>query len=455
MAIQDLLLLTGRLTEVHGDSIEALLATFSERDLMAFTELVIVHRVVPQVIKKLNRQFSLELANINAKKIKEALLPHWTDVQRWIRIHDQAMEELIDIHKVFHPLVIKGGYLQSLYEVDSPRMISDLDLVIDHQQIWDYLGSLQRKGYHLKKARLGRYAIYRDNPNYPKFVGVCPMWKESEDDIVEIDIHVGAFPSCGEGLILFKDTDLHIKRSVYYPTAEKSILILLAHIVRHGFCRLRDINDFYLLWNKPGLDKQMVEDATKDEYLYSVLQHIRQLTGQVYSEFPLYKKITEDPMLFAVQNEKDRVRDRIMQFRYLSQLYSSYFGEKIGLLKAVKTIPYLERTNRPYPIWEHRKTNGMDDERMVFVPLYWYQGDIRDDVIQILDSDQIEVYPEFQAVVVSPGKEQELIIVPNFILTSTSYRPNYSLLPKQDDQVKALFNQFGVGEYGIVPTYNE
>jgi hypothetical protein len=65
------------------------------------------------------------------------------------------------------------------------------------------------------------------------------------------------------------------------------------------------------------------------------------------------------------------------------------------------------------------------------------------------------VYPEFQAVVVSPGEEQELIIVPNFILTSTSYRPNYSLLPKQDDQVKMLFNQFGVREYGIVPTYNE
>ena len=159
-------------------------------------------------------------------------------------------------------LVVKGGGLCHLYPTDSWRTLSDIDLVISKDTVWKAIDVFKEIGYKPKRIRLESYPFSYSVRSDGGTFGIAEILHTGgKVSGYPFDLHLGAFPGCGDSIVesdLWNRTlSIRIgKHKVFMPSLEDCILIICSHISRHGYARMRDLNDAHVcVKNSPsGLD---------------------------------------------------------------------------------------------------------------------------------------------------------------------------------------------------------
>lgn len=283
--------------------------------------------------------------------------------------------------------VIKGFALERNYPSTAGcRHATDADLFIKESQTWRVIDFLLERGYTVQKVRIGDYRLNRARDGFPKFYGICPVSKETDAGLIRLDLHFGAFPSCGYGLIRIDEDDIETVGGIRRPKPQRSLVILLAHIMRQGFCRLRDINDVYVLvrgWSAATIAEVRADaEANRLDRLFDNLLELvswlypRSTAGRASKPHGLeHVPDSARVLLFVrtVQQPKftDGVRVlslRYLQVDYLLRLYRSLFGTLAGVPRALAAASQLYRSGRAYGVWRRPRQIGVD-ERFVICPV--------------------------------------------------------------------------------------
>lgn len=435
-----LLLRTGLLSPPSDADVTPILSKLSREQIDTFIESVIFHRVVPQVIHNMTR-LSLTHGSAVAKQaqIVSRLAP-WLDKNaRAIGRHERAITELAALRDAPRLIAIKGLAFNRYYAT-SKRHFLDVDFFVACGHFWELFSFLLKHGFRTKKVRFGRYKTYRERRDFPDYYGICPMAREYSDGKVYFDIHLGAFPACGEGLVRVDDHELLAEQDVWIPRAEKMIVISCAHAVRQGFCRLRDINDLYALLQTPGLDWDQLNRSLKNYKLDEIFAAMRRLMLACYpvsrdsSAQTVPSTMTfDDRALLLEQRTKaqeftDNVRflySRLWQVRYLYKINIQNRGCIPGLIETAVGSTHLFRTGRPYQTWQSRQVGNLPDaERFVMYPIACTPDAIDAD---LLSSFAIDRGYSFQTIrklgmhVINHGKEDELIVRDGIFLVQCNY----------------------------------
>ncbi len=469
--INRLLTITGRVVPTENCGVELLLGQLSRSDVKRFVELVLFHRVEPQVRLNLERlALSSVAASENAHVILNQLTPHVDELFVKTRRHKQALRELIAVVDEVHGVPIaglKGIHLERLYDANrGQRVLADVDVLVQTEDLWTLLSVLIRQGYAIDKLRFGKYKMYRSNPGYPSAYGICETMKLDGSPIY-IDVHIGAFPACGEGLISIGRNDLVYDEGLWFPRIEKTIIISLAHIIRQGFCRFRDINDFYLLLQQPNIDFNALHTSIHSANLGAVYHAMLRLVARYYPRYSLpVAKTSRHPYLvfadkFLLLEHKKKAgeytdgvkftRSRVWQIQYLAKLYIENYGLAAGIIEVMRNSTYLLQTGRPYKVWTTRKVGGISDaERFVLCPVASYTQEINVDALKKYVDDhasEADFIPSFGFAVLNSGMGNELVVAPGLILTQCSYVGSRADIPDLSCDVRALAKALKIPNY--------
>jgi hypothetical protein len=467
--VEQLLLKIGRVESVKASGVESLLGELSEREIKQLVKLANFHKAQPQVYMNLSSLSLASSATIdNAKLIIDAIHPAVENNSTRVELLKIALQDLSEALPSIPVVGLKGICVEDLYnERTGERMLADADIFVQLENLWELLATLIRRGYSVDKLRLGHYKMYRGNPDLPQTYGICPTTKESDNGPIYLDIHIGAFPSCGEGLIPISKDDLFCQNGIWFPKLEKTISIFLAHIIRQGFCRLRDINDLYLLLQQPEIKYATLTQGLQSEHLEEIFKAMLRLVAAFYpaqsslvSRFVKSQRLRLADKWLLMERRREAkgytdyvrfTKSRLWQVRYLSHLYRQYYGFAGGLFRAIRNTIYLYQAGRPYRITNTRTVGDLSKaERFVLCPLVLFQQQIDQASMQPRRSDlhaEWERLPSFGLTIANSGKPNELIIAPGFILTQCAYDGDRSSIPDLSEDLAALLQDLAVSQY--------
>jgi hypothetical protein len=352
-------------------------------------------------------------------------------------------------------LVIKGAALHALYPVDSIRIFSDIDLVISPDNVWEAMELLQQMGFRTKRIRLENHtgALQHRRGTWGRY-GIAEFFAPHSDH-VSFDMHLGGFPGCGDILL---EADLwrrfrHLPLSTTVapvPSPEDQILIICAHISRHGYARVRDLNDLKaLVYHSGELDADYLWRKAESNALTTILDTLlayRDLP-QLPARKPRSCSINKTPLerwktafLFHsgkknthFHGHRQLIYSRLIQSAFLYDAYRKKEGLPKSIVETLRSSYYLFQNGRPYRLWKHRWVRSFHRHpRVVIVPLTPCDAsDTQGWVVRSLDLAAIFAYCTAEGIsaqrisdcllVINPGQEMELILTPVGIYSQSSY----------------------------------
>jgi hypothetical protein len=383
-------------------------------------------------------------------------------------------------------LVVKGASLQSVYPPGSVRTMDDVDLLVEEGGAWPSIGTFAEIGYQPKRIRLERVSGWAREGGRQRIgaFGIAELTSEPETGWCGFDLHMGCFPGCGESTInsdiWSRSTSVQVGRTrVYAPALEDCVLIVCVHIGRHGFARLRDINDVHACLVKAG-DKfdwaYLRHNASRSGVELILLGLLERLRVRYGVRLPLHelarlrcgwfsKPLSESIFERARRNPKYRDERQVLRGRFIQTfvLYRYYRHRRplyAALWEAALGAYYLFQSGRPHPIWSGRVVWRLQSaDRVVIVPVQPIRYDgARQDVRYI----SIPKAQEFAAsvgiateslghemLVCNPGSKLELVLTPSGVYTQSAYNGSVESGIMKDVQNQAYMLTSSLLERGI------
>ena len=460
--MNQLLKLIGRIEVSEADLAKAQSIFKHERgqiDPEALFQMAQTQGIVPQIF-------------CNSQKIKETGL-EISELERFIEIANNEvvayrdyMKGLFDKLEEFAHLtkteeikyvVVKGMSLQYLYPEGSFRAINDIDFVFSPESALTGIEIIKQIGFYLKRMRLESYSYSHSEEihNRRGVFGVAQMYMGTGFWAQHFDVHLGAFPSCGDSILeseLWTGLRTHSigDEKVYLPSFEDAILIICAHISRHGYARLRDSNDIVaiLRGSRGNLDWDYIFRYTIENSLQSILRALLHQVRKEYdvtfpkeistrlpyrdsatfSSYFLFKAGKENP---GFHGNRQLVLGRVMQTSFLFRYYLDRSNFITALRESSLGFFFLFQSGRPYKIWDKRVIQSFErNKRIVVVPiLHQHQENIwRIREIFLLQAEQLSKKIGIrtrrlnnQILFWNEGQEEELLLTPYGIYTQSAY----------------------------------
>ncbi len=434
-----LLLACGRVRPPSAEAIEPLLAALGEEGRARLLELAAFHRVQPQLhanLEAIGPELGEPAARAAAAAIVAALAPRVAAIASGVAACRAEFERAVAA-RVAPLTAIKGLAVSGLYNGRSgPRELADVDAWVPAEDFWPLVAHQVDAGYAITKVRFGDYRLHRGDPAYPSAYGICLLVLGDGDDAIGIDVHFGAFPACGDGLVLLGPADIERNGGLARSRPEKALQILLAHGVRQGFCRLRDVNDFHLLTAAVGPEMAQVTRAARGLQLTPMLAAMARLERLIYADDgvpdPSRMRVVDRQLLLGPRIADSRFLDdlrlgysRLWQVRYLIDLYVAHLGWLRGIARALWEAPQLFRTGRPYRTWDARRVGGIGErERFVLRPFVRVRQPIEPSRLTAAVAElglTTTFVPRLGLTVVNPGADDEIVISEGFINAQTDY----------------------------------
>ncbi|MGI8552975.1 MAG: nucleotidyltransferase family protein [Dehalococcoidia bacterium] len=183
-------------------------------------------------------------------------------------------------------LLIKGAAVSRLYPDGFIRDQDDIDLVVPTWRGgWATLHCLNACGFTIKTLHLGKIG--------PRaLVGGADC---ADAAGVQVEARFPKYPNMSSSTIETplwdRAVEISLAPAVNYliPSYEDSLLILLAHICKHGSMCWRDINDAYLLIASApmSLDWDYIAHIARQNALAGLLQAVLQIVEEWYGELPV------------------------------------------------------------------------------------------------------------------------------------------------------------------------
>jgi hypothetical protein len=386
---------TGKLWPSRHDEMTAakLIESAPPFDPRALLDITVVQGVTPQVARA--------VAPLAARGPDESVATFLELARGYLADRDAYLERVLADLATFAEaaeraalpfLVVKGASVRHLYPADSQRLMADVDLLIGPDAAWSAMQLLGELGYHPRRLRLEAfpYAGLRDGA-----YGIAQMdWEGALED--PFDLHLGVFPGCGDVAL---ETDVWrgaadvptLGRGVRAPSVEDCILLMCAHLSRHGSAKLRDLNDLHAWMRAKGdeLDWDHLEAEARRNglsgILYSLLEH---LDRERMVEIPPHTLRRFDPGRVArslsgsflrVGSERDPdfehsrrqfFAGRFMQASVLHAYLRARTSGRRAATEAFSGLFHLFKEGRPYRLWHTRAPRRLErDRRLVAVQL--------------------------------------------------------------------------------------
>lgn len=366
-----------------------------------------------RVVKKLIANEVLPQFYFNAQKLMKiipygnrSLELYLNEIQTLIEAKKSKLSNLfnelkkvsaaLENHGDIDIMVIKGAALNKVYPQHCFRDMEDIDLLLkSSEDIWRIINIFQDQKYNLRKLRLQYYesCVLEKGKNQSDFFGMAEFtYLDPKSSI--IDLHIEAFPTCG-GVIV---SDLWSRaiplvidnKTIQTLSPEDSILIICAHITRHSFATLRDLNDIYVLLKryKNSFDWEYLINATRRNYFVPVLVPLLNkitkdfddnlIPAEVYFFLQRSKSSSIISLILFSTGKKDpnfaggskSFVGRILQALYIFRSSRKHLGLVVSIRNALISVYYLFKTGRPYRTWKHRLLKRLyADGRVVIVPI--------------------------------------------------------------------------------------
>lgn len=429
--------------------------------------------VVPQVYYSLKK--------LKKKGFKAPFLDTFLDYgQEYLKGRTEYTDKLLNHLESFaktatangvRSMVVKGGCLLNLYPNESFRMIGDMDLIISKDTSWEGLEIFKQIRYRAKRIRLEKYALSElsSSPVSEGTFGIAEMLYLDGDmkyyqfdlhpvDDPPFDLHLGAFPGCGDSILeanlWTRATPLNLGSSeILMPSFEDCILIICSHISRHGYARLRDLNDIYICLKHAGraFDWDYLCQFTRKNVLQTILYSLLSFISKTYtSDIPqevltrlkpnvfntitskrLFHPGTENPNFHGGRHF---IFGRLLQASFLYHYYSHRAGCLTAIKESLSGLYFLFQSGRPYHLWKQRSIQDFStNRRIVIVPIeaiasekHWQIEHISIPAIQKFAlrigipiqrvNDEIIIW--------NVGHSNELLFTPYQIYTQSAYSGN-------------------------------
>jgi len=337
--------------------------------------------------------FNLEVLGQNGERQLQSQFrvvstyPKFEIWKKTLAIHNEHLFLLINLlNSVNTPYtLIKSHNLQQYYG-QSPRFQRDIDILLPNiDDGWKVISVLQKDGFVIEKIKLGLIDPCRNNGFKTTYYLLVNLSKiiESEPEL-NIDVHAGAFPICGSLAIYPEEIFTNIQ-PLYFeydnrvtlipsPSAENSILILIAHLCQHWLVTYRDINDLKAItyYGNKQLDWNSLFLALDKYGLNEIFQCLAQLANISIGEDILIgwgKKSRKYKCLLDIFSKRDYLRVLAERAYFLSRsnalLYNNGFqGTVNGLTDLfylmVNNSPFYNPiNNRPFKIYPNRVVQNL------------------------------------------------------------------------------------------------
>lgn len=446
-----LMMASARVTPGDSPTVGPLLARMTAADADRFVAAVRFHRVVPQVCKNLSElSFDDPRARDNAALVLSAFTRERPEITERIRTHLDATRDLA--RAIETPLVgLKGVCFTRFYAMAShEREMGDVDVYVPSvDELWRLLAELVDRKFSIEKIRFGRYSLYRETSLRDMVHGICPTTAEESDGRIALDVHFGWFPACGEGAVQLGPSDTVRSGDLWEPTPEKTIAIAMAHIVRQGFVRFRDVNDLYLLFRYGRVDRDRLETEITRTDLLPVYRSVWRMLHTSYPELRTSERrmtVLDRQLLFERRSTDVSFHDgvkstvsRLLQIRYLTSLYTRYLGRVRGTARALRNSVHLFESGRPYRVWTTRRTGEIGAaDRFVLVPLHGFDASVDLRHRRLPPELPATYFPEFGFLVIKAGAEDELVVSPGLICAQAPYVGGRAQVPDSAATVEAV-----------------
>ncbi|MDE0686453.1 MAG: nucleotidyltransferase family protein [Candidatus Poribacteria bacterium] len=290
-------------------------------------------------------------------------------------------------------MVIKGACFQNLYPAESFRQMGDIDLVISQDTVWKGIDAFKRIRHRPKRIRLEKYPYSAQSSD--GIFGIAEMLDlDGDPRALPFDLHLGAFPGCGDSILESNMWDRAIPlrvghREVLVASLEDCILIICSHISRHGYAKLRDLNDTHVVLRHAGNNfdwdylYQFARKNSLQTILYGLLLRLQrdyevELPTEVISKLkPDGLDILTSKFLFKPGRENLNFHGgrRLFLGRFLQTAFLyRYYLERAGFLTATKEslsgLYFLFQSGRPYRLWRQRHIQSFSsNRRIVIIPI--------------------------------------------------------------------------------------
>jgi len=392
------------------------------------------------------RDLESDLVDEFLDKNKEIINERKSHVSNLVQDLDKFAEEAANLEVQY--LVIKGGCFTNLYPTDSFRTMHDIDLLISENSVWDSIKAFDQIGYRPKRIRVEAYP-FSNQKVFGKMLGIAEMYRVNTNGF-PFDLHLGAFPGCGDSIleaeVWSRAQSIKIgSKSFLSPSFEDSILIICAHISRHGYARLRDLNDISVCLSaaKFGFDWNYLVTSAKRNNLQAILSALLyRINSDNNIEIPnrysfgenifriMYSKLMFEP---GKQNNnfhggRQLTFSRFLQVTFLYQ----YSRKKLNIFRAIHeaiiALYFLNQNGRPYKLWKKRKVLSLlKERRIVIIPINnkkrWKIESIHFDQIQklALNSGVSTAMIGRDTLLWNVGDDDEIMITKYEIYTQSSY----------------------------------
>ena len=466
-----LIQLIGKLLPSEADihKAQSIFSKIQRINVNALLEISIIEGVTPQIYQNIQ-----EICEICAERSGTTSLNHrLIQTQNFFkekRLEEkkERIEQLMVEFELFAQkalqagvqfLVAKGGGLCHLYPTESWRTFSDIDLIISKDTVWKAIDVFNEIGYKPKRIRLESYPFSHSVRSDTGTFGIAEMF-HSEDKLkgYPFDLHLGAFPGCGDSIV---ECDLWDRafsvqigqQKVLMPSPEDCILIICSHISRHGYARLKDLNDTYVCVKHipSGLDWdylcQLAQTNSFQIILHGLLDRLRkdyklEIPGEIVSKLrPKGSKILTSKFLFkpGKANQSFHGGRKLFLGRFLQAIFLyRYYRDQSRFYTAVKEsisgLFFLLQSGRPYRLWKRRKILSFaSNRRIVIIPIkaatpkaYWQIEQIYLHKVEQF-ALKLDVSAEWignEILVWNVGVSNELLLTPDGIYTQSAYNGN-------------------------------
>ena len=435
---------------------EYLLQESSRFDATMLMNIARTQRVIPQVYHNLQ---SLKSMGVEISFLDTFLVAAHRDLEN-MKKHQKGLFNALELFagaaKEFSKgfMVVKGMCFKDLYPSESPRSMFDIDLVVSGEMVWEIIAVFKEIGYRPKRVRLESYP-YSVKQEEGIF-GIAEMF-EVNGSIrgYPFDLHLGAFPGCGDGLLDLnmwqRARSLKVGRGkVLMPSLEDCLLIICSHISRHGYAKSKDLNDTYVCLKHAGdnLDWDYLSHFSQKNSLQGIFHGLLARLRQDYEvELPDRFLSKWKPKglanlslkaLFSIGRDKPDFHDgrQLISGRFLqaSFLYD-YYRERVNFSRALKEtfsgLYFLFRNGRPYQLWKAREIQSFrTNRRIVIIPIdvtaekkCWYIEQIH--LLKVeefaLKSGIPVEWIDAEIIVWNVGHPNELILTPRGFYTQSAY----------------------------------
>lgn len=457
------------LSEKDIQQVENLLQGVKRFDAMDLLNLARTHGVTPQIYHNLQilKTHGFEISFFNAflvqaqsglEKMKEYQKKLFADLE----LFAETAEGIADSF-----MVVKGACFKDLYPVGSFRPMFDIDLVVLGDVVWEVIDAFKKVGYRPKRIRLESYPYSVEGPK--GILGIAEMLElDGNLKIYPFDLHLGAFPGCGDGLL---DLDiweraLSLKvgsREVLMPSLEDCLLIICSHISRHGYAKLKDLNDMSACLENAGdnLNWNYLFHSLKKNSLQAIfygllaklqLDYEVKLPDGVLSRLkPKRLGSLTSRMLFSTGREnpdfhggRQLIAGRFLQASFLYDYYRDRVGLFTALREAISGLYFLFQSGRPYRLWDAREIQSLrSNRRMVIIPI----ETTTDEVCWHLEKIHFPKVEQFalksgvsverisdETIVWNNGHPDELILTPEGFYTQSAYNGDIGEMVLKDMQ---------------------